>query len=397
MHGGSCESIASSSHPPIGTIDFPATAALARTANVDGVAMLLSRALGHCVGPLARAQSRTLRTPPLPSPAAHALDRVFGRPSADGTPPALSVASVCDRLAEVFQRHGIPEAALSAQHLIAKALARSQDFAAVRAMHDQPWQHERTAVLRDYAGRRLAREPIQHIVGEWDFHNINLETCVGVLCPRPETEELVEQCLGSVDTDRGGRGNTAGGCVASAGSQGVRVLDIGAGTGAIGLALLHARQHWRCDAIDIDPLAVELALRNARANGVETRYTCAQMDVAGLPHAAMVGLYDLIVSNPPYIPAADRPMLQPEVVDYERPAALFSGADGMDVIRVLLAVAPKLLGEQCAHATVCAPVACARARCAACRSHRHVAPGCCVPRALPLPGPRGAQALHARL
>lgn len=202
----------------------------------------------------------------------------------------------------------------------------------------------------------------------------------GILVPRPETEELVELCLRDLraysKATAPGEQDQRGG--SSSSSSGLRVLDVGVGTGAIGLALLNARPDLHVDGIDLELAAVELALRNAEKLGVEARYRCQEMDVQdaaallGTPSpralppappptpptptqipaanaqpaaAAAPCLYDMVVSNPPYIPERDAAIMQPEVLLYEKDTALFSGALGMDCIEVLLTVAPRLLAS----------------------------------------------------
>ena len=230
-----------------------------------------------------------------------------------------------------------------------------------RAEHPAPSVSSRNGTLWFYA----------------DVHTIMTSSLPGgILVPRPETEELVELCLrdlrpyseATAPEEQEQRGSSS-----SSSSSGLRVLDVGVGTGAIGLALLNARPDLHVDGIDLELAAVELALRNAEKLGVEARYRCLEMDVqdaaallgtpsplalpsaptptptptpaANAPAAAARPLYDMVVSNPPYIPERDAAIMQPEVLLYEKDTALFSGALGMDCIEVLLTVAPRLLAS----------------------------------------------------
>jgi release factor glutamine methyltransferase len=200
--------------------------------------------------------------------------------------------------------------------------------------------------------RRLTREPLQYIRGEWDFHNISLLLRPPVLIPRPETEELVEHVLQSALVTR-----------ARAGTP-LRLLDIGCGSGAIVLALLASLRTAKVQAVAIDPneTAAWLTKQNARRNQIqlwaENRDQQSQpcglqvlpvnlqtymqqfgsSDHSGKSGFDTVTAFDLVVSNPPYIPPRDFQTLAPEILDFEDIAAL-SGIDedGMGVIRLILA------------------------------------------------------------
>jgi release factor glutamine methyltransferase len=133
----------------------------------------------------------------------------------------------------------------------------------------------------------------------------------------------------------------------------LRVLDVGAGTGAVGLAILKQCPQARCSAIDIDPTAVSLARHNASLLGLTDRYEC---DVVGVTEYAerfaRVGAvastpFDMIVSNPPYIPDTAGPSLAPEVILHEPSAALFGGVDGLAIIREIVGTVDVLLAPHC--------------------------------------------------
>jgi release factor glutamine methyltransferase len=271
-----------------------------------------------------------------------------------------SVQAAVAAATATFSSAGIPEAALSAAHLVAAAVGRSQEFASLSVMGGDgslKLSAEEEVRLAGFVARRLAREPVQMVVGEWDFHDITLWVQAGVLCPRPETEELVEHVIATLartrerDSDRGlrgeggeGDGDDWGGARVSTTRRYQTVLDIGTGTGAIGIALTAADDGLLCDAIDICPVAVKLALRNAVRAGVENRYRCTIADVADLQQKSSCSRYDVVVSNPPYIPEGDAESLAPEVLLYEPSAALFGGDDlGMAVVNQILTKAPDLL------------------------------------------------------
>lgn len=166
--------------------------------------------------------------------------------------------------------------------------------------------------------RRLAREPLQYILGRWDFFGCRFTVTPHCLIPRPDTELLVETALGSLP--RGGR-----------------FADLCTGSGCIAVALLHARPDLTAHALELYPETLKLAVRNAADNGVLPRFTPVEADLLGdgadqlAPHAP----FDAILSNPPYIPSDVIPTLSPEV-RREPHAALDGGADGLTFYRAIL-------------------------------------------------------------
>jgi len=171
--------------------------------------------------------------------------------------------------------------------------------------------------------RRSSREPLAYITGRREFWGLSFEVSPAVLIPRPETELIVETAL-ELFPDA---------------SQPVRVADACTGSGCLAVALACARPHARLVATDISEPALAVATRNAAAHDVGGRVTFVCSDVL----EAVGGPFDLIVSNPPYVPERDRPTLPPEVRDHEPAVALYAGWDGVAVIRRLLEQAPSRL------------------------------------------------------
>ena len=178
--------------------------------------------------------------------------------------------------------------------------------------------------------RRLTGEPLQYVVGRWGFRTLDLLVDRRVLIPRPETEVVAGLALDELDRMRP---------LAEAAGRPLTAVDLGTGSGAIGLALAVERERvdvWLTDASS-DALSV------ARANTVglgraATRVRIAEGEwFAALP-AELAGAVDVVVSNPPYVALGDD--LPPVVRDWEPPSALFAGADGLDDLRVLVAEAP---------------------------------------------------------
>ena len=182
------------------------------------------------------------------------------------------------------------------------------------------------AALEDLTRRRERREPLQLILGEMPFHQVTLQMEPGVFIPRPETEELVEAVLEASSHEANRPPGPA-----------PRLLDLGTGTGAIAIALLHALPHGTGVAVDRNPLAVALTARNAHRNGVAERLRAMIGDFTAPPPTPWEseGPFDLVVSNPPYIRTGDIPGLMPEVRDHDPVEALDGGPDGLDAFRQL--------------------------------------------------------------
>jgi release factor glutamine methyltransferase len=213
---------------------------------------------------------------------------------------------------------GVPR--LEAQQLLLLALGRDPQARAWLAAHDE-------LTLDDSARTRLAAlarrhrdgEPMAYLRGEQGFHGLVLRSDPRALAPRPDTETLVDwalELLAGLPPD-------------------ARAIDLGTGSGAIALALLHAAPGLRLTATDASEAALSLARENAQRLGLSLRFA------AGAWLAAVPGeRFELILSNPPYIAAGD-PHLA--ALRHEPLSALVSGADGLDDIRAIVAQAPGAL------------------------------------------------------
>jgi release factor glutamine methyltransferase len=178
--------------------------------------------------------------------------------------------------------------------------------------------------------RREAREPVSHIIGRKHFWTIDLAVNANVLTPRPETEFVVEAGLRELlpaDAPH-------------------RILDLGAGSGAIILALLKDRPQATGVAVDISEPALEIARINAERLAVADRLEICHSDWA----KELDARFDLVVSNPPYIPTADLKNLEPEVSRFEPRAALDGGPDGLAAYRIIISSLPRLLKPGAAFA-----------------------------------------------
>jgi release factor glutamine methyltransferase len=187
------------------------------------------------------------------------------------------------------------------------------------AHEDEPLAPDAAAALRALVKRRRTGEPIQYITGETEFYGLNFRVNRDVLIPRPETEHLVEKAIAlAADFVR------------------PRIVDVGAGSGAIAVALAAKLPAAQMTATEISASALTVARENAKRNGVAERVRFLEGDLL----APVAGeRFDLIVSNPPYVPEGDRDTLSVEVRDYEPAQALFAGADGLAIYRRLIPAA----------------------------------------------------------
>ena len=172
--------------------------------------------------------------------------------------------------------------------------------------------------------RRLHSEPIAYILGEWEFYSMPLAIRPPTLVPRPETEHLVEAVLDLMP------------------ASDAQILEIGTGSGCIAMAIAKHAPSCTILATDIKPQNLELALENATRHGLEDRIVFAQGSLFE-PITEPPQLVHVICSNPPYVASADQDSLSRDIRDYEDPDALFSGEDGLDLIRKLIAQAQDYL------------------------------------------------------
>lgn len=196
---------------------------------------------------------------------------------------------------------------------------------------DRPLSVPEGARLSELLRRRVAREPLQHILGEAHFFGLKLAVTTSVLVPRPETERLVELVLAELRAEAGTSG---------AGER-LTVLDVGCGSGAIALALKAERPDLEVWASDLSAEALTVARANAQALALDVTFRRSDL-LAEASVAAAAARCAVLVSNPPYLPEADRELL-PQEVRADPEMALFAGEDGLDVARRLLQQAAELL------------------------------------------------------
>lgn len=229
----------------------------------------------------------------------------------------LTVEAARRMLTARFRTQAIDLAELDARMLIGAALGL--DLTGLIAAAARPVSAEQSIRLEDFAQRRLAGEPVARILGIKEFWGLPLQLSPATLVPRPDTETVVELALEIWRAERHP-------------DHRPRIADIGTGSGAILLALLSELPEACGVGTDISPAALRTAQSNAARLGFTSRAAFVACDHA----AALSGVFDLIVSNPPYIRSADIAGLANEVRAYDPPGALDGGADGLDAYRALI-------------------------------------------------------------
>lgn len=226
-----------------------------------------------------------------------------------------------------LERKGDEHPRLSAEWLLSNATGMSR--VELYMNFDKPLSAGELDLMRDGVRRRGAGEPLQYVTGEMPFRHIILRCEKGVLIPRPETEILVDAALEALEERA---------------ADAPLVLEIGTGTGCIALSLASEHEGTRVIATDLSPDAVRLATRNRDALDLAGAVEVVECDLAsGVPEALM-GRFDVLVSNPPYIPTDVLAYAVPaEVKDHEPELALDGGEDGLDVFRRILDLAPHAL------------------------------------------------------
>jgi release factor glutamine methyltransferase len=243
---------------------------------------------------------------------------------------ATTIADAVQAARRRLERAGIPadEAALDADVLARHALRgweRAQLLARMRDTAPQAFQARFEALV----SRRERREPCAYVTGVREFWGLEFEVGPGVLVPRPETELVVEEVLARLEAPRDA---AASGRLGAPQARRFRLADVGTGSGCLAVALARALPSVFVVAADLAREAAAVVARNAARHGVSDRVCC----VAGDLLEPLAGAFDVIVSNPPYVPSGALATLQPEIRNFEPRHALDGGPDGLDIIRRLV-------------------------------------------------------------
>ncbi|HXG84719.1 MAG TPA: peptide chain release factor N(5)-glutamine methyltransferase [Pyrinomonadaceae bacterium] len=222
---------------------------------------------------------------------------------------------------EILQSGEVIEPRREAASLLAFALQKNKTFLVAHSEYELSAIEEKR--FRGLLLRRAEREPFQYITGKQEFYALDFLVTPNVLIPRPETEIIVEKAIEILNE-----------------IESPRFCEIGVGSGCISVSILHAIRAASATGLDISEKALEIARTNAERHGVLPRLELKISDVFANPP---IERFDLIVSNPPYISAADVKNLQAEVRDFEPLAALTDCADGLTIIEKIIEGAPEFL------------------------------------------------------
>ncbi|MGO2036552.1 MAG: peptide chain release factor N(5)-glutamine methyltransferase [Brevibacterium sp.] len=250
------------------------------------------------------------------------------------TQPDQPTAVLLRDAAAELERGGVPSPQADARQLLAHVL----DLEPARLLLVDEVPPDRASEFTALVSRRAGREPLQHLTGRAWFRHTSVEVGPGVFVPRPETEAMtgwaIDRLAGMVSAH-----------------PAPSVVELCTGSGVIAKSVAEEVPTARVHAIELEESALAYAERNLSGTGVDLRAG----DMAG-SFADLDGLVDLVIANPPYIPLEAYESVAPEARDHDPSPALFSGADGLDALRVVASVAARLLrpgGLVCAeHAEV---------------------------------------------
>ncbi len=218
---------------------------------------------------------------------------------------------------KILRDAGIEAHSLEARILVAKAADKSTDTLIRDLMLYT--SDETIENLKPMLQRRLQGEPVAYITGEWEFYGLPIAVDRNVLIPRVDTEVMVDAALKAL------RGK----------KMDARILDLCSGSGCIGCAMAANLPASRLLLVDISPDALSISRKNSQRLGLTPRVTCMEAD-ATKPPPMLVGNFDIVMCNPPYITPSDYDKLDKSVKDYEPKLALVGGEDGLEFYRAVL-------------------------------------------------------------
>ncbi len=234
-----------------------------------------------------------------------------------------TILEILDKCSEYFAGKGIPDPKADAQLLLSHALGCKRLDLFLR--FDEPMGEERLAAFRQMVRRRARREPLQHIIGSVEFFGITLKCDARALVPRNETETLCEIITQEIFPDS---------------EAGIKILDLGTGSGAIALALSSHYKNSETEAVDNNPEALALAGENLEGlGGLSGRVRIYESD--WLENVG--GTFNLIVANPPYLSADEVASAEPEVARFDPASALISADSGLADLKKIIAASPARL------------------------------------------------------
>ncbi len=217
----------------------------------------------------------------------------------------------------VLRQYGVEGCNLEAKLLVARAAGKTM-AQLMRDINLYTTEGVENTVL-DYTARRLRGEPVAYITGVWEFYGLPMHVSPDVLIPRMDTEVLVDAAKALLTGHK----------------MDARILDLCCGSGCISCALGHELPATKLVAVDISASALEICRKNLAQNRLSSRVICMQADAMSSPPLG-IGQFDMIVSNPPYIPSAEIMTLDSSVRDYEPIWALDGGEDGLRFYKAII-------------------------------------------------------------
>lgn len=232
------------------------------------------------------------------------------------------IADILADAASVLAAAGVAESRREASSLLAFVLGRDKTF--IIAHPEYRLTPEEGLRFTEILARRERREPLQYITGRQEFYGLDFVVTADVLIPRPETEMVVEHAVELL------------------GNNGARFCEVGVGSGCISVSILKQVTSSTAVGLDISEAAIAVARKNAQMHSVDGRLELRTSDVFS---ALKDEKFDLVASNPPYIPLREFESVQAEVRDFEPRIALTDEADGLSIIRKIISEAPKFLRQ----------------------------------------------------
>jgi len=237
----------------------------------------------------------------------------------------ITVLDVIKLSTDYLQKKGVESPRANSEILLAEILKCKR--LELYLSFDKPLAESEVQVYREAIRRRGLRIPLQYIVGNVEFFGLKLIVNENVLIPRPETELLVEKIINE-----------------SVKSTSLKILDIGVGSGNISLSILKNLPNTNVVAIDISQIALEVAKQNAELNSLQDRIELKHFDIMK-DDLNILGKFDLIVSNPPYVSENDFESLEPELKVHEPRIALTDNSNGISFYKRIIEVSDQILGR----------------------------------------------------
>lgn len=237
----------------------------------------------------------------------------------------MNISETLRKATEILKQNGIAEPRREANSLLAFSLQKDRTFLIAHPGYELS-ENEKSE-FENFLMRRAAHEPLQYIRGTQEFFGLDFTLTPDVLIPRPETESLVEAAVEILKEKKN-----------------PRFCEIGTGSGCISISILHSVKNAAAKSSDISEKALEITKLNAEKNAVFERLDLIKSDVFEDYEDEK---FDLIVSNPPYVPTGDFKTLQAEVRDFEPHIALTDGGDGLSIVGKIIKDAPRFLKSDC--------------------------------------------------